>query len=188
METIPVKMAKASKDDIQKTIAFFRFIEEFMEHGTHTPENDEIEEESIDLSDEDFIERLRTLWGGRFRPVGVDCMWSRVVFGCDILIDNVCNPDAETLEWKPEIARHLPDTEKIESAIECLRGNKDYFRESVSDKAELLSQVCDYVEREAKRKNTEPWCVMSEIVHHGSGVSSAIYELYRRQPALESAT
>lgn len=107
MRTIEVKMAKASKEDIQKTIAFFRFIEEFMEYGTHTPENDEVEEESIDLSDEDFVERLRAMWGCRFKPAGVDCSWSRVVFGCDILIDNVCDPNADTLEWKPEYAEKL---------------------------------------------------------------------------------
>ena len=102
-----MKMAKASKDDIAKCRNFFQFIEEFMEYGTHTPENDETEEESIELTDEVFVHMLRTLWGGRFRPSGVDASWSRVVFGCDILIDNVCDPDADTLEWKPEYAEKL---------------------------------------------------------------------------------
>ncbi|MBL8815993.1 MAG: hypothetical protein JNL58_08170 [Planctomyces sp.] len=102
-----MKMAKASKDDIEKTIKFFQFIEEFMEYGTHTPENHDAEEESIDLTDEDFVERLRAFWGGRFQPAGVDASWRRVVFGCDVLIDNVCDPNADTLEWKPEYAEKL---------------------------------------------------------------------------------
>jgi hypothetical protein len=102
-----MKMAKASKDDIQRCIKFFQFLEEFMEYGTHTPENDECEEDSIDLSPEEFTEKLRELWGGRFKPAGVDCAWTRVVFGCDILIDNVCDPNADTLEWKPEYAEKL---------------------------------------------------------------------------------
>lgn len=104
-----MKMAKASKDDIQRCVKMFHLIEEFMEYGTHTPQNDEYEEESIELSDEDFVERLRAMWGGRFRPAGVDCSWSRVVMGCDILIDNVCDPDANTLEWKPEYAEKLAE-------------------------------------------------------------------------------
>ncbi len=94
-------MAKASKDDIQKMVAFFRFIEEFMEYGTHTPENEEFEEDSIDLTDEKFVEMLRSLWGGRFKPAGVDCSWSRVVFGCDMLIDNVCDPNLDYLDLRP---------------------------------------------------------------------------------------
>lgn len=102
-----MKMAKASKEDIQRCVKFFQFIEEFMDHGTHTPENDEFEEDSIDLSDDVFVHMLRTLWGGRQRPSGVDVAWSRVVYGCDILIDNVCDPEADTLEWKPEYAQKL---------------------------------------------------------------------------------
>lgn len=102
-----MKMAKASEDDIQKCIKFFQFIEEFMDYGTHTPENEDFEEDSIDLTDEVFVHMLRTLWGGRFRPPGVDCAWMRVVFGCDILIHNVCDPNADTLEWKPEYAEKL---------------------------------------------------------------------------------
>lgn len=107
MRQIPVRMAKASKEDIQKVIEFFQFIEEYFEYGTHTPENDEVEEESIELSESDFVERLSKLWGGRFKPVGVDCMWSRVVFGCDNLIDNVCDPNLDYLEFKPEILAKL---------------------------------------------------------------------------------
>ncbi len=106
-----MKMAKADADDFQRCIRFFQFIEEFMEYGTHTPENDDVEEESIDLDDEKFVEMLRKMWGGRFKPAGVDCAWSRVVFGCQILIDNVCDPNADTLEWKPELAALLAAAE-----------------------------------------------------------------------------
>jgi len=102
-----MKMAKASQDDIDKVIAFFRMAEEFFEYGTHTPENDDFEEESVDLSDAEFVEKLRDLWGGRFRAAGVDAAWCRVVMGYQVLVDNVCDPDADTLEWKPEYAEKL---------------------------------------------------------------------------------
>ncbi len=106
-----MKMAKATKDDIHRTVRFMQFIEEYLDYGTHTPENEEIEEESIELTEETFVEKLRELWGGRFRPNGVDCAWGRVVWGCDVLIDNVCDPNADTLEWKPEYAAKLAATE-----------------------------------------------------------------------------
>jgi len=111
-----MKMAKADKDDFEKVIAFFRFIEEFMEYGTHTPENDEEEEESIELDAEKFVEMLRKMWGGGFKPAGVDCSWCRVVFGAQLLIDNVCDPNADTLEWKPQYAALLAAAEATNEA------------------------------------------------------------------------
>ena len=35
--------------------------------------------------------------------------------GFDVLLDNCCDPDAETLEWKPEIAALLDVLEDIEN-------------------------------------------------------------------------
>ena len=102
-----MKMAKASKDDIDRCRKLFQFIEEYMDHGTFTPENDETEEESVELTEDEFVRMLKGFWGGRFKPAGVDCSWRRVVLGCDILIDNVCDPDSDTLEWKPELAEKL---------------------------------------------------------------------------------
>jgi len=100
-------MAKASADDIDCLINFFRFVDEFMEYGTHTPENDELEEESIELTDTAFVERLRKLWGGRFKPPGVFGSWSRVVQGCEILIRECCDPNLDHLEWRPDVKAFL---------------------------------------------------------------------------------
>lgn len=184
--TVPVKMAKASPEDITKVREFFQFLEEYFEYGTHTPENDELEEESIDLTPEQFMELLSRKWGGRFKPAGVDSAWSRVVFGCEILIQNVCDPDSDTLEWKPSIAKQIEPPEGIEEALEHLRGNKEHFRQVLLDKNKILASVCDYAERMAKKKRLEPWSIIGDITDHGSGVSSAIYELYRRKPATTS--
>jgi hypothetical protein len=180
---IQVKMAKASKDDIQKVIAFFRLIEEYLEHGTYTLESEEGDEEAIELSQEQFIELLRKMWGGRFRPAGVDCMWSRVVFGCDMLIDNCCDPASDCLELRQDWAKAIDPPEGIEEALEHLRGNKEHFRKVLTDKTKILNSMCDYAERMAKKKRLEPWSIIGDITDHGSGVSSAIYELYRRKPA-----
>lgn len=113
-----MKMAKADKDDIDRCIKFFQFVEEFMEYGTHTPQEkrdpETGESESIKLTDEEFVEKLREMWGRRFGPSGVDCAWQRVVFGCDILITNVCDPNSDVLEVRPDWAAKLVDTETSE--------------------------------------------------------------------------
>lgn len=125
-----MKMAKASKDDIQRCVKFFQFVEEYFEEGTYTPSDTDEPER---LTESDFVEQLREMWGGRLwgagvdrlRGAGVDCAWSRVVYGCGILIDNACDPNADTLEWKPELVGLLPladDSEPItEGFIESLK-------------------------------------------------------------------
>lgn len=183
-----LKMAKASKQDIERCIKFFQFIEEFFEHGTHTPENDDEEEESIDLSDEDFVKRARALWGGPGEPAGVDSSWRRVVHGCDTLIDNVCDPDADCLELRPDWAKAIEPPPGLDAALACLNGRPEIFREILLDKSKLLKGMCDYAERIAKRKRVEPWAVISEMTDHGSGISSAIYELYRHKSAGEGVS
>lgn len=99
-----MKMARASAAEVDKCIKFFQCIEEYFERGTYTEHNTDNEQQ---LSDECFVELLRKMWGGRFRPQGVDCAWMRVVFGYSVLVDNCCDQNADTLEWKPEIASKL---------------------------------------------------------------------------------
>lgn len=101
MSNLQVKLAKASKDDIQRVIAFFHVIEEYMEYGTFTPESEGFEEDSIDLDPYAFVRLLRGHWNGR---EGVEASWMRVVNGCDVLIDNVCDPDVEVLELRKDWA------------------------------------------------------------------------------------
>mgnify|MGYP000890696501 CR=1 FL=1 len=172
-----MKMAKASKEDIDRCVKFFQLIEEFMDHGTHTPEH--FEEDSIELTDEDFVQRLRELWGGSDRPLAVDSSWRRVVFGCDVLINNVCDPDADTLELRRDWADAIEPPPGLDAVLATLNGSSDTFRQMLLDKSKLLKGMCDYAERIAKRKRVEPWAIISEMTQHGSGVSSAIYELYR---------
>ena len=106
--TVPVRMAKATQDDVDRVVKFFQLIEEYMEYGTHTPPSDEFEEESIELTDDTFVHYLRTLWGGRLsQQPGVDSAWARVVNGYAVLVDNVCDPNSDVLEYKPEIAAKL---------------------------------------------------------------------------------
>lgn len=70
--------------------------------------------------------------------------------------------------------------ERLERVIGVLRGDKEYFRRVLTDTPELLAKVIDFCEYEAERKRCEPWSIAKQIFGHGSGVSAAIVELYRR--------
>lgn len=67
----------------------------------------------------------------------------------------------------------------LEHCLDQLRGDRNHFRHVLTDKDTLLAKVCEYAEYEAKRKRCEPWSIVMQIFGHGSGVASAIYELYR---------
>jgi hypothetical protein len=180
-KTVGIRMARATADDVERVLAFMHFVEEYMEYGTHTPHNDDEEEESIVLDDSQFVEKLRELWGGRLsRRIGVDACYNRVINGYQVLHDNVADPDKDYLDWKPELAKQLIDNDRLEAAIKNINGSRAYFIEKLSDRNELLAKVCDYCERLAKRKRLPPWSIMGDITTHGSGVSGAIYEMYRR--------
>lgn len=70
-------------------------------------------------------------------------------------------------------------SEKIEAAVANLNGdNKDYFRKCLHSVA-IVNRMCDVAKCDAERKNREPWGIIKEMTSHGSGVSSAIYEVYR---------
>ena len=116
MGTVTMKQAKASEEDLDRTIEFFQIIEEFMDNGTYTAPNDTADDETRYLTDEEFVELLRKKWGGRFKPVGVDASWSRIVFGYQVLVKNACNPTLDYLEWREDIASFLQSQQPVEVA------------------------------------------------------------------------
>ena len=79
-----MKMAKASEEEIFALNTFMQKIEEAMQDNMVDPVD------FCAMVEEEF----NTVAGG----------WRRVVWGCLTLIQNCCDPDADTLEWKPEIA------------------------------------------------------------------------------------
>jgi len=69
---------------------------------------------------------------------------------------------------------------KIDDVLKSLRGDPESFREILTNKDDLLAKVCAYAEQKAKKKRLPEWSIIKEIFGHGSGVSAAIYELYRK--------
>jgi hypothetical protein len=115
MGVIEVKIAKADKEDIDRLTAFFFMLEEMIEYGTYTQPNPDEEDVSEEVDDERMVELIRAAWGERGPGVGPS--WRRVVLGCAVLIDNCCDPNADTLEWRPDVRAWLEN--QSEEADSC---------------------------------------------------------------------
>lgn len=74
------------------------------------------------------------------------------------------------------------DTAKLEKALDTLVGPRDQFRKELLDAPEILSRMCRCAAREAKRWRREPWVIIADWTAYGSGMSRAIYELYKPAP------
>lgn len=70
----------------------------------------------------------------------------------------------------------MPDIEKI---LDTLVGPREEFRRALLDAPGILHRICRKADIEAKIRDCEPWYVISKWTSHGSGVSKAIYEMYR---------
>ena len=68
--------------------------------------------------------------------------------------------------------------DRIEKAVDRLRGPREGFVSDL-DPVQVLSRICWVAEVVAEREGREPCSVIGSITGHGSGVSSAIYEVYR---------
>lgn len=71
------------------------------------------------------------------------------------------------------------DRPKIEQVLDGLHGNRETFRAILDDKDQLLAKACQYATYRSKQTKVPAWLVIGAIFGHGSGVSAAIYELYR---------
>jgi len=87
-----MKVAKADKEEWEKVMRWVHALDEELKY----PEK----------SDDEFGAWVRTT---------APCLF-RVVFGYQILVDNACDPDADTLEFKPEIVKAMDAYEAIDAA------------------------------------------------------------------------
>jgi hypothetical protein len=76
----------------------------------------------------------------------------------------------------------LPSRADVEAVLAPLRGPKEEFRRDVTDVSRLMRSVCRYADHIAAKQKRPAWSVVGDITDHGSGVASAIYELYRDKP------
>jgi hypothetical protein len=119
MEVIEMKMAKASADDVNQLRGFLEWMENYAEHGTD--ERKDVDDESGELpeiSDEDALEYIRSQFSRWTRGNTVLTCWRRVVWGYSILHDNVCDPDADHLDWNPELKAIFKNAQPFESPVD----------------------------------------------------------------------
>ena len=79
----------------------------------------------------------------------------------------------------PDVAEAKGARPTVDDVLKSLRGNPETFREILTDKDKLLEKLCSYAAYQESQKRGPAWSTIGEILGHGCGVSSAIYELYR---------
>ena len=115
-------MAKASEADLSTLRDFFNMLEEVIEYGTH---------EDVELRDPDSCwELVEEKWNSR---PGVGCSWRRVVEGCDMLIQNVCDPDVTHLALNPRLENLEAENAKLREALEKTKVNLRHCRDVLFD-------------------------------------------------------
>ena len=76
----------------------------------------------------------------------------------------------------------------MEKVLDGLVGPRESFRKDLKPES-VLRRICNYAKRMAKGSYYSPEHYIGEITGHGSGVSRAIYELYReRKDARDDGT
>ena len=111
-----MKMSKAPKEHVDKLRTWLQFTDELSQID---PENSrEWESFKEDWSeDEDFNLIIKHCEDNENRFIyeyyfdyyrsNISHIHMRVVFGYEVLVDNVCDPDLDYLEFKPEIKKFL---------------------------------------------------------------------------------
>lgn len=119
MGVIEMRMAKASAEDVDRLRFFLEWLENYADNGTDSrklPDDDD--GDFPEISDEDALEYINEQFSRCTRGATVGTSWRRVVWGFQILHDNVCDPDADHLEWKPELKAIIENAQPFESPVD----------------------------------------------------------------------
>ncbi len=93
-KVIPMTIAKASQEDFRALVDLFQLIDEYLDYGTYTPDHEQPPE---NVDDGRFVELLRHAF--RQQPGAL----TRVLYGCQALIREFCDPESDTLLYRPDI-------------------------------------------------------------------------------------
>lgn len=130
---VKMKMAKADEQEFDKVMSFIQVMDELFMSRFFSNEDDwrdwddDNEEKKLLLEIEKEIrETDGELWDGsvdnrlvlyefikrRWRQANYCGSFDRIVMDASVLIDNVCDPDLDYLEYKPEIAAAISEYEE----------------------------------------------------------------------------
>ena len=68
----------------------------------------------------------------------------------------------------------------IEEALDTIRGPRETYRPMLEADA-IIRRICRNAEGHALRRDVDPWVIIGNWTGHGSGVSNAIYQVYRTE-------
>lgn len=122
-----MKVAKASKAEWEKVLAFVQELEEQIKYAA--------------LSDSKSDEELGK-WIRESSPP-----FFRIVFGYQVLVDNCCDPAADTLEFKPEIKRAIENHEPL---LAALKSANDVIEDFIGVRDGTAPFTMDSVEHKAR--------------------------------------
>ena len=105
-----MKMAKAKPNDFKLMHKLHSIMENVFDNQSHPYD---IDKELTDEDDEKSLvfEAIKRWWERDSHS------WMRVVWGCEMLIENCCDPDGECLEFNPLFAASDDLLEALETAI-----------------------------------------------------------------------
>ena len=114
-----MKMAKPKEGEFETVLRFLQGLEHINNTWTLPPDHDnddaanddDDDEECEEVSDAEIV-----AWIDREWPA-VDMAYQRVLFAGQIAIENACDPNATTLEWKPEIANLKAENERLTAEL-----------------------------------------------------------------------
>ena len=114
-----MRMAKASAEDVETIQRFLEWLENYADYGTDSrkPADDETGDYP-EISDDDALEYIRSEFNRWGHVPSVGSGWRRVVWGFRTLHDNVCDPDADHLDWNPELKAIITNAQPFESPVD----------------------------------------------------------------------
>lgn len=124
LRTLHLKIAKPSQEDFDTLHGFLQGLEGILERNElpegHPDEGQEPDEYGGSIDSPVIVDWLHDQWGGRWQRSGVGTCWQRVLWAGDVAIKNACDPDADVLEFKPEIQRAMDCHPDLLAACEAV--------------------------------------------------------------------
>lgn len=127
-----MKVAKATSDEFDKIYNFINVMDNLLDNRSWYAEEDDwknwddddqdkiellkIEKELKSYGDEDNRLILYEFIKKKWREVNYSGSFQRIITDAEVLIDNVCDPELDYLEYKPEIKEAIDKYEQEKSS------------------------------------------------------------------------
>lgn len=136
-------MAKPGPGQLEAVNEFMSMLEGIFEEGVYPNDTPvEGEREAFEFISEEWPK--------------VEMCWQRVLFAGQVAIDNACDPDASSLEFKPEIATAIEQLPRLTAALHAARAHPDFSFVTVP--ADRGGMTMNGFERCPEAETASNWC------------------------------